>query len=238
MAVSSDRGGYVPRVSEPEHVSATRAVYDATAETYAAWIGTELSADIEGPIDLAFVASFVELVPAGPVADVGCGPGRVAAFLAAQGVDVFGVDVSPAMVAIAREAHPAIRFEDGRLTGIPQPDHSLAGVVCWYSIIHTPPDQLPAVFAELERVLVPDGVVLVAFQAGDGVPVTRDGVYGTDLSLTNHRHSPDVVARLMAAAGLRIHARAERDPERDHESTPQAFLLARRAAERATAPGL
>ncbi|MPY40040.1 class I SAM-dependent methyltransferase [Streptomyces phyllanthi] len=39
---------------------------------------------------------------AGPVLDVGCGPGRLVAALAARGVPALGVDVSPAAVALTR----------------------------------------------------------------------------------------------------------------------------------------
>jgi SAM-dependent methyltransferase len=210
-------------------VSTARAAYDATAETYAQLVGTELSAAVEGPVDRAFLAAFVEFVglAAGPVADVGCGPGRVAAFLAGQGLDVVGVDLSPEMLTIARDAHPDIRFEEGQLTALPFADGSLGGAVCWYSIIHTPSEHLDEVFAELKRVLDADGHLLVAFQAGDGARVHRADAYGTGISLTSYRHRPDEVARSLVAAGLQVHARVIREPELDHESTPQAFILAR-----------
>jgi ubiquinone/menaquinone biosynthesis C-methylase UbiE len=218
-------------VTEPDYVS-TQAVYDATAERYAQLVGTELSAAFEGPVDRALLAAFVEFVgvTAGPVADVGCGPGRVAAFLAARGLDVVGVDVSQAMLTVARDAHPGIRFEEGRLTALPFPDGSLGGAVCWYSIIHTPSEHLDQVFAELKRVLRGDGHLLLAFQAGDGECVRRGDAYGTGIPLTNYRHFPDEVARSLIAAGLQVHARAVREPELDHESTPQAFILARSVA--------
>jgi ubiquinone/menaquinone biosynthesis C-methylase UbiE len=219
-------------VTEPDHVSTARSVYDATAERYARFVGTELSAAFEGPIDRGFLAAFVEFVSdkAGPVADVGCGPGRVAAFLVADGLDVVGVDVSQAMLAVARGAHPDIRFEEGSLTALPFPDAALAGVVCWYSIIHTPPEHLRDAFAELKRVLSGDGHLLVAFQAGDGEGVRRTDAYGTGISLTNYRHCPEEVARSLVAAGLWVHAQAVRDAELDHESTPQAFIVARSVA--------
>jgi ubiquinone/menaquinone biosynthesis C-methylase UbiE len=219
-------------VTEPDHVSTARAIYDATAEVYAKLVGTEVSAAFEGPVDRAFLAAFVEFVgvTAAPVADVGCGPGRVAAFLAAHGLDVVGVDVSQAMLTVARDAHPDIRFEEGRLTALPFRDGSLGGVVCWYSIIHTPSEHLDEVFAELERVLTGDGHLLLAFQAGDGECVHRADAYRTGISLTNYRHSLDEVARSLIAAGLRVHARAVREPELDHESTAQAFILARSGA--------
>src|SRR5439155_18584151 len=39
---------------------------------------------------------------AGPVLDVGCGPGRILAELARRGVPALGIDVSPAAVRLAR----------------------------------------------------------------------------------------------------------------------------------------
>ena len=212
-------------------MAAARAVYDATAEDYAQSVGTELSADFEGPIDRALLAAFVEHVglPAGPIADIGCGPGRAAAFLAARGLDVVGVDISAAMLTVAREAHPDIRFEEGRLTDLPFGDATVGGAVCWYSIIHTPPAQLDEAFVEIARVLTRDAHLLVAFQAGDGECVHRADAYGTGRALTSYRHAPDHVARSLIAAGLLVHARAVREPELDHESTPQAFIFARRS---------
>jgi SAM-dependent methyltransferase len=51
------------------------------------------------------LAAFAEVVLAagdGPVADIECGPGRVTAHLHGLGLTAFGVDLSPAMVAVAR----------------------------------------------------------------------------------------------------------------------------------------
>lgn len=219
-------------MTEPDHVSTARAVYDATAEMYARVVGTEVAATVEGPIDRAFLAAFVELVgiTGGLVADVGCGPGRVAAHLASHGLDVVGVDVSSVMLAVARGAHSDIRFEEGRLTALPFQDGSVDGAVCWYSIIHTPPEDLPEVFAELDRVLTGGGHLLLAFQAGEGECVHRADAYGTGIALTSYRHSPDEIARSLAAAGLEVHARAVRQPEFDHEATAQAFIVARSVA--------
>lgn len=211
-------------------MATTRASYDATAEVYAQLVGTEVSAASEAPLDRALLAAFVEVVGRGParrVADVGCGPGRVAAFLAGHGIETVGVDVSPAMLAVARDAHPGIQFAEGRLTALPVPDRSLAGAVCWYSVIHTPPEQLQGVCAELGRVLAPGGHLLMAFQAGSGEQVHRTEVYGTEVSLTSYRHAPDEVVRCLTEAGFEVRARAVREPELAHESTPQAFVLAR-----------
>ena len=187
------RLGKFGSVTEPDHVSAARAVYDLTAEQYARRVGIDVSAAFEGPVDRAFLAAFVEFVgpTAGLVVDVGCGPGRVAAWLTAHRLDIVGVDVSHAMLTVARRAHPDIRFEEGRLTALPFADGSLVGAVCWYSIIHTPPEHLREVFSELQRVLSDGGHVLVAFEAGDREAVHRTDAYGTGHSLTYYRHCPE-----------------------------------------------
>lgn len=216
---------------ENDHVAAVKAVYDAAAERYLEFVGTELSAATEGPIDRSLLSAFVELVAARPsarVADVGCGPGRVAAFLARHGLRVLGVDVSIGLLARARVAHPDIPFEEGRLDHLPIAGASLGGAVCWYSIIHTPPARLDAVFAELCRVLEPGGQLLLAFQAGDGDAMHRPDAHGTGMPLTSYRHGLADVARRLETAGFEVRASAERAPELDHETTAQAFIFARR----------
>lgn len=63
-------------------------------------------ADVHG--EAALIAG--RLAPAARVLDAGCGTGRVAARLAELGFDVVGVDVDPAMVAVAQERHPELAW--------------------------------------------------------------------------------------------------------------------------------
>lgn len=212
-----------------EQIAATRDAYDALAASYARLVGTELAAATEGPIERALLATFLGLVEGStrPVADVGCGPGRVAAFLAANGIPAVGYDVSREMVAAARAAHPHIQFEEGELAALPVPNQSVGGAVCWYSIIHTPRERLGAVFSELARVLTPCGPVLLAFQAGNGEAVHRTVAYEMPVELTTYSHSPAEVGEGLAAAGFQILSETVREAELEHESAPQAFVLAR-----------
>jgi SAM-dependent methyltransferase len=186
------------------------------------------------PLDRAMLAAFAELARepgGGPVAEVGCGPGRVTAHLHGLGVDVFGVDLSPGMVAVARRTHPGIRFEVGSMTALELPDEELGGVVAWYSTVHTPPDVLPAVFAECHRVLAPGGRMLLAFKVGDQL-LHRDEAYGHPVSLDVYWMPPGRVAGLLAEAGLVVDVRMVREPdgsERPRQGR-QGFFLARKPA--------
>ena len=208
-----------------------RAVFDGSADAYVAFVGTEVSGATEGPIERSLLQAFVELVgsrPGGLVADVGCGPGRVAALLADRDLRVVGFDISERLLDHARAAHPGLTFEQGQLDDLPMADGSLVGAVCWYSIIHTPPSELGAAFGELARVLEPGGHLLLAFQEGNGEAVRRLDAQGSGLPLSSYRHSVDDVADRLRTASFDVHATTSRVPELDHETTPQAFVLARR----------
>ncbi|MGW1728475.1 class I SAM-dependent DNA methyltransferase [Streptomyces sp. NPDC002306] len=209
-------------------ITATRASYDAIAHDYAARFPDGLGGL---PVDRSLVVAFAELVKergAAPVADLGSGPGDVTARLHGLGVPVFGVDLSPRMVALARKAHPALRFHVGSMTSLDLPDATLGGVLALYSIIHIPDDHLPALFAEFHRVLQPGGHVLLGFQSGDeegGLHLSER--FGHEISLDYYWRTPDTVADLLAKTGFRLQARLLRGPLAD-ETRPRAFLLARR----------
>ncbi|WP_308282802.1 class I SAM-dependent DNA methyltransferase [Pseudonocardia nigra] len=214
---------------ESDFLHTTRASYDAIATEYAELFREELAAK---PLDRALLAWFAELVQTaggGPVADIGSGPGRSAAHLHSLGLEVFGIDLSPQMVAFARLEHPHLRFEEGSMLALDLPDGALAGILANYSIIHVPDERLPEVFAEFNRVLAPGGHVLLAFQVGDE-PLHRTEGFGKEISLLFHRRRPDAVAELLDQAGLGVHARILREPQRE-EKTQQGYLLARKPAE-------
>ncbi|WKX69096.1 class I SAM-dependent methyltransferase [Streptomyces sp. XD-27] len=225
-------------MTEPDFLRTTRASYDAVAADYAEWARDELATK---PLERALLAGFAELVTApgaGPVADIGCGTGRVTAHLHALGVDVFGVDLSPGMLDVARRAHPGLRFAEGSMLALDLPDGGLGGILAWYSTIHVPWERLPEVFAEFHRVLAPGGHVLLGFQVGDE-PLHLAEAFGQTIALDFHRRRPDRVAELLTRAGLTVRARTlkERDDDGDFpERTPQGFVLARKPVAAAPPP--
>jgi ubiquinone/menaquinone biosynthesis C-methylase UbiE len=155
---------------------------------------------MENPIDRALLAAFVEMVhdhSGGPVADLGCGPGRVAAFLASGGIEVVGIDVSREMLTAASTAHPGLPLAQATLAALPFRDGSLRAAVSWYSIIHTPPELLDRVWAELGRVVAKTGHLLIAFQAGEARRCTE-----TRSSAGQHRSSVTVTPLRMSSSRL------------------------------------
>ncbi|MFD8721138.1 class I SAM-dependent DNA methyltransferase [Streptomyces sp. NPDC059629] len=209
-----------------DFIETTRTSYDTIAKDYSA----EFPGLPDRPVDMSLIAAFASLVKANgtaPVADLGSGPGHITAHLNDLGVPAFGIDLSPAMVALARESHPGLRFHRGSMTSLDLPDETLGGILALYSIIHIPDAHLPATFAGFHRVLVPGGHVLLAFQKGEqsGLHVTER--FGHEIDLHYHWRPAYAVGDMLVTAGLEVAATLIREPL-GPEKWPRAFVLARK----------
>ena len=205
-------------------MSDTRTSYDTDASSYA----DEVRGLLDGsPYLRASLALFAELVRdagGGPVADVGCGPGYVTRHLHDLGVDAFGIDLSPEMIAIARRDYPDLRFEVGTMTDLDLADDSVTGVLAFWSVIHVPDHSVPGVFRQFRRVLRPGGPLLVGFHVGDETRHTSEGYSGRSINVDTYRRRPDQVARWLREAGFTIEAELVLRPD---EEVPGAIILAR-----------
>jgi ubiquinone/menaquinone biosynthesis C-methylase UbiE len=213
-------------VTEFAELKTTRAAYDTVAFNYAEMFNDDLAG---ATMDRAMLGVFAEAVQRndlGPVADIGCGTGRITVHLDSLGLDVFGIDLSPGMLAEAARRYPHLRFSEGSLLNLDLADASLGGALAWYSLIHTPPELMPSAIAELARVLAPGGQLVVAFQVGDErVRLTQ--AYGHQVSYDVYRLSPDRITELLRDNGLDVYARTILAPEAPYP-TPQAYLHARK----------
>lgn len=221
-------------MTEPTYLRETRTSYDTVAVHYAPLVRASFGTDVFGR---AMLAAFAELVladsavegVAGPVADIGCGPGHVTAHLRSLGLDAFGIDLSPGMIDVARRNHPGVRFDVGSMTALDGlADGELGGLLAWYSFIHMPPEVLPTVFAGFHRVLAPGGHLLLGFHAGDERRRKTEGYGGHPMSLDVHLLPPARITALAADAGFTTHA--ELIEPLGIQGTPQARLLLRKAS--------
>ena len=201
----------------------TRTSYDTVAHNYADLVRGSLE---DLPVLRSVLVMFAELVRGGsPVLDLGCGPGQVSAALQGLGLDIVGLDLSPAMVEIARREHPGPRYEIGSMTDLAHADASAAGALLFWSLIHVPDDSVGTVVAEVFRVLQPGGVVAVGFHVGDRVNRKTQGYGGLPMQVDVHLRPIDAVAGALRAAGFSIEATMLLDPD---DQTPGGVVLARR----------
>ena len=212
-------------MSGEDHVATARAVYDKSAPRYVQFVGTEISSVTEGPIDRSLLVAFIELIKrrtviASPMSAAGQAEWR----RSWRNVD----SMSSAWTCQRRcslSLGPHIRTSSSkRVSSMHSPSTGvLAGAVCWKSIIYTPPDRLAEAFGELKRVLMPQGFLLLAFQA-EGEPIHRADAQGTHLPLTSYRHKVQEVAGFLEDTGFKIYATVLRSPELEGETTPKDSL--------------
>lgn len=205
-------------------LSDTRTSYDTDASGYAEKVRGLLDGSAYLRASLALFGELVRAAGGGPVADIGCGPGYVTRYLHDLGVDAFGIDLSAEMIAIARRDHPDLRFEVGTMTDLELADHSVAGVLAFWSVIRVPDHAVPGVFAEFSRVLRPGGPLLVGFHVGDETHHTSEGYTGRSINVDSYRRRPEQVARLLREAGFTIEAELVMRPDED---VPGAIVFAR-----------
>lgn len=214
-------------MSEPDLLAA-RAAYDAVAARYADQFKDTLD---DRPVERGLLAAFAEKVrhaPAGPVADLGCGPGHIAAHLQGLGLPVLGVDQSAEMLAAGKARYPEVRFALSSITRLGLAGYSCSGVLSRSSIIHLPPALLSTALTEFARVLVPGGWLLLSFSATDG-PEPPYEYY--DHRVTGaYRWWPDHVVSLLRTAGVTETARLVENPgPDDRRQFRVASILARKA---------
>ena len=112
------------RTHSPRHMGARKrkeyqTSFDLVADEYVRRIFDELQ---HKPLDQQLLDRFAASVrEVGPACDMGCGPGHVARYLHERGVQVCGIDLSPAMVERARGLTPGVEFRQGDMTALDAP---------------------------------------------------------------------------------------------------------------------
>lgn len=201
--------------------------YDERAAEY-----RELAGDLGlmDPRDRALIRCWRDETP-GMLLDAGCGPGHWTAFLHGDGGaepgagrDVAGVDLSAAFIRGAMVQYPHLSFHHGSFRTLPQASGAVGGVLAWYSVIHTPPADLPEVFAEFARVLAPGGSLLLGYFVGEPRVVFPHAVAPAFF------WTVEALSPLLAAAGLEVQWSETREREPGEiSSRPHGALRARRS---------
>ncbi|MEI9807441.1 MAG: class I SAM-dependent methyltransferase [Bacteroidota bacterium] len=99
--------------------------YNKTAKNYADKFIDELK---NKHLDRILLKSFAaENAGNGQLIDLGCGPGQATKYLSGCGVtNLIGVDISPLMIAAAKNINPALNFETADILNLKYPTKVLA----------------------------------------------------------------------------------------------------------------
>jgi len=140
----------------------TLQAYDSEAEKFADdW------QEQAAPVDM--YALLARYFSPGLTADVGCGSGRDAAWLSANGFEVIGYDASLGLLQEARTRHPGLRFEQAVL---PELEGIVPGgfqnVLCETVIMHLEPEQVSQATRRLVDMLKPGGTLFLSWRVTEG----------------------------------------------------------------------
>jgi len=111
------------------------------------------------------------------------------------------------------------------------PDGTLAGITAFYAIVNIPKESLPLVFREMERVLEPRGLLLLAFHVG-AETVHAPELWGLPISMDVFLFPTLEIHKLLDAAGFAVEEVTEREPyspEVEYQSR-RAYIFARKRA--------
>jgi SAM-dependent methyltransferase len=180
--------------------AATVRAYDAFAADYHA--GTQ---DLPVPVATA-VSRFAAVLPAGArVLEIGSGPGRDARALEAAGLSVRRTDVTPAFVAMLREAgHDADVVDPltDDLSDPAAPGTPYAAVWAGASLLHVDRDDLTTVLTRLGEATRPGGLLYASLKEGDGESWSVHGNVAAPRFFTYWREEP--LRAAVTAAGWSV----------------------------------
>ncbi|MBY0337946.1 MAG: methyltransferase domain-containing protein [Acetobacteraceae bacterium] len=200
--------------------------YDALAPEYARRLAGELDGK---PFDRAWLSAFARRMRgAGLVGDVGCGPGHVSAFLAAEGAEVLGLDLSAGMVAEARRAYPALCFAQADLLRLGETPGRFAGLLAMYALIHFDDAVLAAALGACHAALRPGGDMLAAVHLGEGT-LHPPEMWGIPVTLGFRLFAEGELEARLTAAGFAVRESVVRAPYPGVEyPSRRLYLRARR----------
>jgi ubiquinone/menaquinone biosynthesis C-methylase UbiE len=99
------------------------------------------------------------VAPGSKVLDVGCGAGQLAGELMRRGYEAWGMDISEAMVAFARQQYHRDRFQAGDIERMDYADNTFDAVTCLGVLEYLSRDE-PAL-REMWRILKPGGWAVI-----------------------------------------------------------------------------
>lgn len=138
------------------------------------------------------------------VLNIGCGYGWFELWATRNGVGrMSAIDVTESDLETARRhvQDPRVDFKTGSAIEIPHPDASFDTVVSWEVIEHIPRETEPRMFAEVRRVLKPDGHFLLSTPNRHWLSILLDPT----VLMIDHRHySIDFLRGLGADAGFAL----------------------------------
>ncbi|MDN3505289.1 MAG: class I SAM-dependent methyltransferase [Rhabdochlamydiaceae bacterium] len=155
--------------SVEEAKSITLSSYDRTAKEYKSKNNGNFQPELMKP--------FMDHIRKGDqVLDLGCGPGLHVKELSKKGIEVCGIDYSPAMIKIAQHQAPKAKFYVMDIQSLSL-QTKFNAVWASRSLHHIPREKLNGVLLNINKILTDGGVLYISMKKGTGEGVIADHYY-------------------------------------------------------------
>jgi ubiquinone/menaquinone biosynthesis C-methylase UbiE len=190
--------------------------YDRIAERHAEWAVGARTEERD-----RYTARLLEVLSTGAdVLELGCGTAGPTTQTLAKHFRLTAVDISARSVELARQKVSTARFLVADMTVVDFPAGSFDAVVAFYSIIHVPREEQPALFARITNWLRPGGLFLATLTSGGEAADYEPDWLGVPMFWSGF--DPATARQHLEEAGLRIKSAAIETAEED--GTPISFL--------------
>ena len=203
--------------------------YDKTAGNYAAQFIDELS---KKHLDRILLKTFAD-ENRGRIVDLGCGPGQTTRFFFNCGAtEILGADISPQMIAAAKEINPNIDFEVADILDLKFSDESFTAAIAFYAIVHFDYEQLKIAFREIKRILKVGGQFLFSFHVGDE-KIHLDEFLESEVNIDFYFFETEKIVEILTETGFETIDVIERQPYKDAEhQSKRAYIWVKKPVEK------
>jgi SAM-dependent methyltransferase len=188
----------------------TKLAYEKTADKYHVNFKHEIE---QKEYDRLLLDKFSSLLNDNSIiCDAGCGPsGHIGKYLADKGHKIIGIDISQKCIEIASSYNPDLIFKTMDMMNTNFDDASFDGILSFYSIIYTPKEFINRIFAEFNRIIKPNGKLLIVIKKGTDEGFINDDWYeGNKVYFTHFVESE--IKEYFAANNFRLDFLDTREP--------------------------
>lgn len=151
----------------------TRIAYDNMALKYHEQFRFEME---QKEFDRLFLDKFSQQLKSNSkICDAGCGPsGHIGKYLFDKGHEIYGIDISPKCIEIAKKYNSKINFKVMDMAEMKFEDNFFDAIISFYSIMYTPKEYVDSIILEFNRVLKSDGKLLIVLKKGNSNDIIED----------------------------------------------------------------
>lgn len=114
------------------------------------------------------------------ILDCGCGPGQDTELFTNLGLEVFGVDITPEFLNMAKKRAPQAHFIQADMRHLPFSSASFDGIWLSFSLLHIRQIDVPQTLGNLKRILKINGKIMIAVHRGPKTAWVTTKISGID----------------------------------------------------------